>query len=149
MGKEIMALDYAEVEKHKFHQHKNPISINGVDIDEIIVPIKFPFGKKGFKYLLSYKHVFFDKNNELLENYNEIWEKASNRMKKGFHSEPVYNGKYIKTKIKSYEEKINTNFYGDKVPKEGSQHICLSVILIGSVFRTEKKLLSKSVFRRM
>ena len=59
-------------------------------------------------------------------------------MKKGFDSEPVYNEKYIKTKIKSYEGSINTDFHGDKVPKEGSQYICLSVILIDSVFRTGK-----------
>ena len=30
------------------------------------------------------------------------------------------------------------NFHGDKVPKEGSQYICLSVILIDFVFRTGK-----------
>ena len=59
-------------------------------------------------------------------------------MKKGFDGEPAYNEKYIKTKIKSYEGNINTDFHGDKVPKEGSQYICLSVILIDSVFRTGK-----------
>ena len=34
-------------------------------------------------------------------------------------SKPDYgdNDKYIKTKIKSYEDKINTNFQGKKVPK--------------------------------
>ena len=34
--------------------------------------------------------------------------------------EPVYNEKYLKTKIKSYEGKISTNFNDDKIPKEGS-----------------------------
>ena len=53
-------------------------------------------------------------------------------------SEPVYNEKSLKTKIKSYEGKISTNFPGDKIPKEGSQCIYLSVILIDSVFRTCK-----------
>ena len=34
-------------------------------------------------------------------------------------SEPVYreNGKYIKTKIKSYGDNVNANFEGDKTPK--------------------------------
>ena len=36
------------------------------------------------------------------------------------------------------KEKISTTFPGDKVPKEGSQCICLSVVLIDSVFRTGK-----------
>ena len=37
-----------------------------------------------------------------------------------FDSEPVYgdSGKYIKIKIKTYGDKVNTNFQGKKVPKE-------------------------------
>ena len=78
------------------------------------------------------------KDNKLLEKYNKIWDKVRKVIKKGFDSEPVYNEKYIKTKIKSYEGKINKNFHGGKVPKESSQYICLLVILIDSVFRTGK-----------
>ena len=58
--------------------------------------------------------------------------------KKKFGSESVYNEKYLKTKIKSYNENINTNFHNNKIPKEDSQYIYLSVILISSVFRTGK-----------
>ena len=69
---------------------------------------------------------FFDKKNEeLLEKYNEIWDNVSNIIKKGFDSELVYNEKYLRTEIKSYERKISTNFHGDKIPKEGSHCICL------------------------
>ena len=50
------------------------------------------------------------KDEKLLEKYNEIWEKVKNRIKKEFDSEPVYNEKYLKAKIKSYHGKINTNF---------------------------------------
>ena len=50
----------------------------------------------------------------------------------------VYIEKYLKSKIKSYNGKINTNFHNKKIPREGSQFICLSVILIDSVFRTIK-----------
>ena len=39
-------------------------------------------------------------------------------------------------KIKSYNEKIKTSFCNDKIPKESSQFICLSVILIDSFFGT-------------
>ena len=64
--------------------------------------------------------------------------KVSKFIKKGFDSEPVYNNKYLKTKIKSYEEKINTNLHNDNVPKEGSQYVCLSEILIDSLFKSGK-----------
>ena len=39
--------------------------------------------------------------------------------------------------IKSYNG-IITNFHNNKIPKEDSKFICLSVILIDSVFRTDK-----------
>ena len=57
---------------------------------------------------------------------------------KKFDSEPVYNEKYLKAKIKFYDGKINTKFHNNKTPKKGSQFICLSVILIDSVFRAGK-----------
>ena len=64
--------------------------------------------------------------------------KVKSSIKKEFDSEPGYNEKYLKTKIKSYNRKISTNFHNNKVAKEGPQFICLSVILIYLVFRTGK-----------
>ena len=58
----------------------------------------------------------------------------------GFDSESVYNEKYLKTEIKSCEGKISANFHNDKVPKEDSQWICLSVILVGSFLGIGKDL---------
>ena len=72
----------------------------------------------GTKYM-----SFLIKDGELLGKYNEIWEKVSNSIKKGFDSEPVYKEKYLKTKVKSFEGKTNTNFHNDKIPKEGPQCI--------------------------
>ena len=70
---------------------------------------------------------FLIKNNEMLEKYNKIWDKVSK-----------FNNKYLKIQIKSCEEKINTDFHDDEVPKEDSQYICVSVVLIDYVFRTDK-----------
>ena len=58
-----------------------------------------------------------------------------------FDIEPVYgdNDKYIKTKIKSYGNKINTNFRGKKIPKENASCKCLSLIILDSVIRANKK----------
>ena len=85
------------------------------------------------------KYIYFlIKDDELLEKYNEIWENVRNSLKKEFDNEPVYNEKYLKAKIKSCNGKINTNFHNNKIPKEGSQLICLSVILIDFAFRTGK-----------
>ena len=81
---------------------------------------------------------FLTKDEELSEKQTEIWEKVKNCLKKEFDCEPVYNEKYLKDKIKSYDGKTNTNFHSNKITKEGSQFICLSVILIDFVLRTGK-----------
>ena len=65
-------------------------------------------------------------DNKLLKSYNKIWEKVSSLMGIKFHSEPVYGDKYIKTKIKSYEGRISTNFQSKKIPKENASYKCLS-----------------------
>ena len=72
--------------------------------------------------------TFLIKDDELLEKHNEIWEEVKNNIKKEFDSKPVYSGKYLKAKIKSYNGKISTNFHNNRAPKEGCRFICLSVI---------------------
>ena len=47
-------------------------------------------------------------------------------IKKGFDSEPVYNEKYLKTKLTFYEEQINTTFHNDEMSKN---------VLIGFAYR--------------
>ena len=71
-------------------------------------------------------------DNKLLKKYTEIWERVS--------SEPVYsdNNKYIKRKIKSYGDKVNTNFQGNEIPKENAPYKCLSLIMLDSVIRVNK-----------
>ena len=54
---------------------------------------------------------FLIKDDELLEKYNEIWEKVKNSLKKDFGSEVVYNEKYLKAKIKSYNGKSATQIF--------------------------------------
>ena len=57
---------------------------------------------------------------KLLKKYTKIWEKVISLMNKQFGSEPIYgdNDKYVKTKIKIYEDIVNTNFHGKKYQKK-------------------------------
>ena len=84
-------------------------------------------------------------DNKLLKKYTKIWEKLSNFIDKNFDSEPVYcnNDKYIKTKIKLYGDKINTNFQGKKIPEENAAYKCLLLIMLESVIRSNKKITLK------
>ena len=64
------------------------------------------------------KHIsFWIKDDKLLEKRNEIWEKVKSSIKKKFVNKPVYNEKYLKTKIKPYNGKFNTNFQKNKKAK--------------------------------
>ena len=38
-----------------------------------------------------------------------------------------------------YEDRVNTNFQGKKVPKENASYNCLSLIMLDSVIRANKK----------
>ena len=80
-------------------------------------------------------------DNKLLKKYDKIWEMISDLLNLEFDSEPVYgdSDKYIKTKIKMYEDKVNTNFQGKDVPKEDASYKCLSLIVLESVIRVSKK----------
>ena len=89
-----------------------------------------------------------DKN--LLEMYTKLWKSVSSLMKREFDSELVYDDsdKYIKTKIKIYEDKIKTYFPGKKVLKENATYKCLPLVMLDSVGKVKKtilKHLSKSV----
>ena len=62
-----------------------------------------------------------------------------------FNTKPTYgdDDKYIKTKIKTYEYNITTNFYNKKesknVPEEKIPDKCLSTIILDSVLYTYEK----------
>ena len=45
----------------------------------------------------------------------------------------------LKTKIKSFEGKVNTNFQGKKIPKENKSYKSLSLIMLDFVIRVNKK----------
>ena len=86
--------------------------------------------------------MYFKVNDkQLLKNYNRIREKIENLMKIDFESKPLYgdDDKYINTKIKIYAKNIVTNFHNKKMPKEKAPCKCLSIIMIDSVIKANKK----------
>ena len=104
------------------------------------------------KHFDSSKRMSFKvSDNKLLRNYHKIWEKIGNLLNIEFDSDPVYgdNDKYIETKIKMCEDRVNSNFQGKKVPKENASYKCLSLIVLDSVIRVNKKILSTNTFGRV
>ena len=50
-----------------------------------------------------------------------------------------YNDNYIKTKIKIYDNNVNTHFHGKKVPRENASYKCLSLLMLDFVVKVKKK----------
>ena len=71
--------------------------------------------------------------------YTKIWNKIKSVLNVKLHSQPIYDEKYIKSKVKTFNSMINTLFSGEKIPKEKIHYICISAICIDSVLKKDKK----------
>ena len=79
------------------------------------------------------------KDDEVLNKYNKIWDVIKNILSIKFDSLPVYDQRYLKTKVREYDGKIKRNFLGNGVSNENTQYTCICCITIDSVLRIEKK----------
>ena len=82
---------------------------------------------------------FLIKGEEVGEKYEQIWGVIKNKLKIKFHSKPVYEYKYLKTKLKEYDGVIKTNFLGNGIPKEKLHYTCITYITIDSVVKMDEK----------
>ena len=85
------------------------------------------------------KMTFLIKDDEVGEKYEQIWDVIKNKLKIKFHSEPVYEYKYLKTKVKEYDGVIKANFLNNGKPKENMLYTCIACITIDSVMKMDKK----------
>ena len=80
-------------------------------------------------------NVFFIEDNLLLGKYNRFCDKASNRLKKELYCKPIYNKKFLKTKIRPYghdaeDSTINYNYIYIYIY---IYIYCLAVVLLDSL----------------
>ena len=169
MNEKNINFDDKKIRKSTFYKKKTINNIEDIDVNSILVSKKEPYGtKNSLKYFIGYNDndiirplcirlpqmtgyarkfdenatmSFVVKNKQLLKKYTKIWEKNEELMKINFESKPVYgdHDKCIKAKIKIYAGSIITNFHIKKMPKEKAPCKCLSIIMIDSVIRVNKK----------
>ena len=90
---------------------------------------------------------FFIKDDEVWDKYNKFWDVIKDKLCIKLHSEPVYEYRYLKVKVREFVGVIKTNFLGNDVPKENMPYTCIACITIDSVLRIDKKKSSASLFR--
>ena len=50
--------------------------------------------------------------------YNQIWNKIRDMLSVKLHCQPINDDKYIKIKVKTFSNMINTLFSGDEISKK-------------------------------
>ena len=156
------------VNKKEFHASKQAIALNLVNTNKVVVSDKFKHSDDDFKCFIGYLHVddvirplciilpqmsgyikYFDNGGENISfkiadesvylKYTEIWSKIKKSLNTRFHSQPIYDDKYIKTKVKTFSSMMNTLFSVNEVPRERNHYICIAAICINSVLKVDKK----------
>ena len=81
----------------------------------------FENGGKNMSFKIEDENVYIK--------YNQTWNKIKELLNVKFYSEPIYDDKYIKTKVKTLSSIINMLFTGDEIPKERIYYVCIPAIL--------------------
>ena len=86
------------------------------------------------------KMSFFIKNSEVWEKYEDIWNVIKNKLKIKFHSQPIYQNKYLKNKVWEFDGNIKANFLGNNLQKKKkTYYTCIACITVDSVIKINKK----------
>ena len=167
MSEKTQKFNNIRLNKKVFHKSKEPVVLLSVNIDQIVTSEKFKHNNEGFRYFIGYlegeivkplciilpqmggyikyfenggkKMPFLIKNDELCEKYDRIWDVIKDILGIKFYSEPVYEYKYLKAKVREFDGVIKTNFLGNDIPKENMHYTCIACITIDSVMRIDKK----------
>ena len=146
MNEKTLKFNNIKINKKEFHKSKQANDLDSIIIDQIVVSDKFKHSEEGYKYFIGYKEdeiikplciilpqmngyikyfendeknmSFLIKNDEVWEKYEDIWDVIKNKLGIKFHSEPIYETKYLKAKVREFDGEIKTNFLGNGVPKE-------------------------------
>ena len=78
-------------------------------------------------------------DNKLLEKYKTIWTKIEDLKNIELYDLPDYDDRYIKAKIKTYDDKVYTNIRGLNVPEDGVKCEYFTIISIDALLVYEKK----------
>ena len=76
---------------------------------------------------------------KLLEKYQAIQAKIEDLKNIKLNALPVYDVRYIKTKIRTFSDKINTNVCGLNVPEDDMECESFTIISIDSLLVYNKK----------
>ena len=163
-----LVFDDDEVSKKQFYESKKGIKLSSVDVSKIVVSNQVKGNNETSKVFIGYlddtdvialclllpqmsgwikyfehggkKISFKIEDDKVYLKYNESWGKIKESLNGvKLSSDLIYDGSYIKAKVKTFNEVIKTLFDRCEIPKERVEYNCLACISIGSVLRVDKK----------
>ena len=78
-------------------------------------------------------------DDDIILKYKKIWKKIKKLLCFEFDSQSVYDEKYIKTRVKTFEDKVIVKFTDNEIPKENTHYSCIAAICVDSVIKFEKE----------
>ena len=167
MSEKTLKFNNIKIDKKGFYKFKQAIDLDLVTTDKIVVSDKFKHSEEGYKYFIGYQEdqivkplciilpqmngyieyfenggknmSFLIKNDEIWQKYEDIWNVIKNTLSIKFNSEPIYENKYLKAKVREVDGDTKTNFLGNSLPKENTYYTCIACITVDSVLRINKK----------
>ena len=125
-------------EKFKYSNNGSKYFIGYLDDDMCIILLQmsgyikyFDNGGKNMSFKIEDESVY--------SKYNESLNTIKKLLNIRFYSQPIYDDKYIKTKVKSFNGVLNTLFSDNKILKEGNHYICIAATCINSILKVDKK----------
>ena len=79
------------------------------------------------------------KNDEVWQKYEDIWNVIKNKLNIKFHSQPIYENKYLKDKVREFNGSIKTNFLGKKKTRIILAYLYYTCLTLDSVLKMNKK----------
>ena len=114
MSEKTLKFDNIRVNKKQFQKSKQPIDLKSVNVNQIVVSDRFKHSDEGFKYFIGYQEdeivkplcvilpqisgyikyfengwknmSFMVKDGNVLDKYNEMWDKIKEKLAIKFHS---------------------------------------------------------------
>ena len=158
MSEKTLKFNNIILNKKKCHKSNEPIDLLPVDLHQIVVSYNFEHNNQSFKHFISYREgefvkplciilpqmsgyikcsenggknmPFLIKDDKVWDKYNKTWDVIRYKVGIKFHSKPVYEYKYLKAKIREFDNVIKTNFLNNGIPKENMYYSCIACITI-------------------
>ena len=82
---------------------------------------------------------FLIKDDKVWDKYDGIWGVIKDKIGIKFHSEPAFEYKYLKSKVREFDGTIRTNMLNNSMPKENMYYSCIACITINPVMNFNEK----------